>query len=419
MQTSRTGLFKWLLYARVAIHVLYRYRANLSVKFVRRAALLLLAFRHDKPVRNDRAWKLHLYLPAYPTPAFFKAVENKLLCSPPRPVSVVISTTKACAFACPHCYQRLDAGKDVSTDVLCKTVEALSATGVAFLNVEGGDAFLDFCRLCDLAEHADDSMEMWVNTTGANVTLEKLAGLKARGVYGLMVSMHGSTPEAHDAFTGRHGAFYLARQTLAWCDELGLGSAVNCVLTAEDMAAGTLPQIMDMARELRCGFVQLIHPKRAGKWLDNARLDEQESRLIEDAMHAHRYYNGWRRASYPALAAQAKEESSGLFGCTAGGVDRFYIGASGEVQPCEFLNLSFGNVNDESFPTIFARMRTAFPVPCTDWLCHTLAVEIADYMRDHNITTTPLSTSATLEIVSRMKRGGPTGLYKRMGIYGQ
>ena len=78
MQTSRTGLFKWLLYARVAIHVLYRYRANLSVKFVRRAALLLLAFRHDKPVRNDRAWKLHLYLPAYPTPAFCKAACSQL-----------------------------------------------------------------------------------------------------------------------------------------------------------------------------------------------------------------------------------------------------------------------------------------------------------------------------------------------------
>lgn len=415
MQTSSTGIFKWLLYARVGLHVLWHFRSRLSPGFLRRAVLLLLAFRYDKPVRNGRTWKLHLYLPAYPTPAFFKSVEDKLLCDPPRPVTVVFSTTKACTFNCPHCYQRLDRGADVPEAVLHQTVDALSVAGVAFLNVEGGDAFLDFGRLLRLVDHADRTMEIWVNTTGANVTRERLAALKAHGVYGLMVSMHGATPAAHDAFTAHPGAFELARRTLLWCDELGLGSAINAVLTADEMT--TLPALMDLARELHCGFVQLIHPKRAGKWLGHDVLDAQESALVAAVARAHRRYNGWRFGAYPALAAQAMEESPRMFGCTAGGIDRFYVGASGEVQPCEFLNLSFGNVRDEPFDAIFARMRAAFPVPSTDWLCHSLAGPIADYLREHKITTTPLPPEATREILAKMRRSGPTKLYRRMGLY--
>ena len=56
---------------------------------------------------------------------------------------------------------------------------------------------------------------------------------------------------------------------------------------------------------------------------------------------------------FPAIYAQSIEEDENHFGCTAGGIDRFYINAKGDVQPCEFLNISFGNVQDENFEDIY------------------------------------------------------------------
>ena len=59
------------------------------------------------------------------------------------------------------------------------------------------------------------------------------------------------------------------------------------------------------------------------------------------------------------------------YGCTAGGIERFYVNANGDVQPCEFVNVSFGNVNEEDFNNIYRRMRKYFRDPRTNWICCT------------------------------------------------
>lgn len=415
MQQSKTGTAKFFIYAKIALHVLWRCRSRLSPGFVLRAARMLSAFYDNKVIRLNGKYKLHIYLPAYPTPAFFKAVENKLVSKPPRPVSMVWGITKACTYRCPHCYQRLDGGGDLGSEKILETLKNITDAGVCFLNIEGGDAFLRFGDLCEIMDALNDETEVWINTTGANVTREKLQILKSKGVCGLMVSMHSPYAEEHDAFVGCAGAFEAAKNTLAMCGEVGLGSAINTVLTYEDIRAGHLPKIMELANELKCGFVQLIHPKRAGRWLDNRELDGKDAEIRAYMEKAHRHYNALPGG--PALPAQAQEEHPDKFGCTCGGIDRFYIGAGGEVQPCEFLNISFGNLKEEPFGIIFERMRAAFKVPCEEWLCETKAEKTAEYMRANNITATPLPRDHTLKLVENWKRGTPTRLYKKLGIY--
>jgi MoaA/NifB/PqqE/SkfB family radical SAM enzyme len=417
MQNSRVGISKILVYLRIGANVLFKYRKHLSIKFLYSAATLLLAFYHNKLIKLNNVYKLHLYLPAYPTRAFFKAVEDKLLSNPPKPVTIVYSTTKACTYKCQHCYQKLDKGVDLPLDLIKKTIQAISDAGVCFLNIEGGDAFLRFNELCAILDTVDDTVEIWVNTTGANVSREKLLILKEKGLCGLMVSIHSPSAEEHDKFVGVEGAFELAKQTLRICDEIDLGSAINTVLEYEKIQKNKLPEIMDLAKELKCGFVQLIHPKRAGMWLKNDALNKEDEAIKKYVEKVHKYYNGFRTTDYPALPAQAEEEHTEKFGCTSGGIDRFYIGASGEVQPCEFLNISFGNVKDEDFEIIFRRMREYFKTPCEDWLCATQSGAIYELMAKHNLEKLPIPYEYTKELVESWDRGKPTNLYKKMGLY--
>ena len=102
-----------------------------------------------------------------------------------------------------------------------------------------------------------------------------------------------------------------------------------------------------------------------------------------------------------------------MLGCCCGGIDRFYVGAAGDVQPCEFVNLSFGNLNEVPFETAFARMRKAFAVPCEEWTCCIHAKEIAEHAGEK----LPLPWKETEKIVSDWKRGTPTAVYRKMGIY--
>lgn len=416
-----TGLPKFFIYVRIALHVAARYIFRLNpfnyAIFLKRALLLLLNFRHNKIVKVPNGYKLQLYLPAYPSDAFFRTIESKLIRKPAGPATIVYSITKACDYKCPHCYQRNDRGGDLTDDKLIETALQIRNAGVTMFDIEGGEPFLKFDRLCRLIESLNNGVEIWVNTHGGCVDESQLKTLKVLGLFGVMISIHSPRPEEHDNFTGIEGSFKAACRAAEICKKAGLTVAVNSVLTAEQLEEEQLHGLMSLTRDLGCDFVQLIHPKPAGKWLNAGRQIRQNEYQIKEVQKMHQLYNSSKRKDYPALAAQVFEERISSLGCTAGAVDRFYVNAAGEVQPCEFLNISFGNVNEEDFTDIFLRMRSYFQIPCSDWLCCTLSSQIAAIIEKQDLKTTPVPWKYTKELVESWDRGQPTKLYDRLGIY--
>jgi MoaA/NifB/PqqE/SkfB family radical SAM enzyme len=420
------GWRKRLLHARVALHVVVHFAgevlrgrmpASVYPRFLARALLFLNTVRDNKVVRRGRLYKLQLYIPAYPSRAFFYTLE-KLYRPEPGPVSVVLSMTRACGYRCPHCYQRLDRGKDLEMPLLIDVAREMQALGVSYFDIEGGEPLLCADRLLELLRGIDDRAEIWVNTTGANLTEALAADLRRAGLAGVMVSVHSPDSERHDAFTGVPGSFDVACRALRLFAANGLFTAINCCPSPELVASGGLERVFDLARDLGCSFVQVIHGKSAGGWLGQPAEAQAAPDMIATLRALHLAYN--TRSEYrdhPCIAAQVFDERADLFGCTAGGVDRFYLGADGEVQPCEFLNVSFGNVRTEPFGEIFARMRSFFRRPGTDWLCCTQAESIAAVMRERGLTRTPVPWEVTREIVGSWKKGDETPLYRKLGIY--
>jgi MoaA/NifB/PqqE/SkfB family radical SAM enzyme len=242
--------------------------------------------------------------------------------------------------------------------------------------------------------------------------------MRGAGLAGVMVSVHSPDAAEHDAFTGVPGSFDTACRALRIFAQTGAFAAINCCPSVERIADGGLERIFDVARECGCAFVQVIHGKSAGGWLGHSGEAQGAAHVIARLRELHLKYNTQREyLGHPSIAAQVFDERDDLFGCTAGGVDRFYVGADGEVQPCEFLNISFGNVREEPFGTIFARMRACFRRPGTDWLCCTQAGSIAALVRERGLVRTPVPWEITREIIDTWARGRETPLYKRLGIY--
>jgi len=421
-----TGFKKTLIYGVIAIHVIGYYLCRPSkfhwslvryCRFLKQAFHLLLIFRHNKVVRVFNGYKLHLYLPAYPSKAFFYAIESKLCKEPPSPITIVFSITKACRYKCQHCYQRNDQNQELTESAMIATAQKMQDLGVAMFDIEGGEPLLRYERLLHLVEFLDDRSEIWINTTGDNLTGEKLLELADKKLFGMMISIHSPDPQKHDAFTGIAGSFQTACSALRLCRKNNLVTAINSVLSEEEIKSGKLDNLMALAKELDCDYVQLIHPKPAGKWLGHTAGMQTNPDLLAKIRLAHIYYNSSKTKDFPSLSAQAFEESPEVLGCTAGGIDRFYLNASGELQPCEFLNISFGNVQSESFETIYARMRSAFPYPCCDWLCCARAQEIYAAFQNNQITIAPLPWEITQKLVQNWQGGTQTPLYKKLNIY--
>jgi MoaA/NifB/PqqE/SkfB family radical SAM enzyme len=421
-----TGFGKAMVYARIVLHVVIRYALRprdfqwspiAYFRFLQRAWRLLMVFRHNKVVRAFNGYKLHLYLPAYPSRAFFYAVESKLLRTPPGPITIVFSMTKACSYKCPHCYQHNDGGPDLDEALLIKTARDVVDSGVAMFDIEGGDPFIRFSRLLNLMQALDNRSEIWVNTTGAHLKPGMLEQLKDAGLFGLFVSIHSPDAAKHDAFTGVPGSFEVACNIVKLCRQMNRVVAFNSCLSEPEIRNGGLAKLMDLARELDCDYIQLIHPKPSGTWMGRKDEMQTDPALIREIQQQHLRYNSRTMHDYPSLAAQVFEESKRVLGCTSGAVDRFYVGANGDVQPCEFLNLSFGNVNEEPFDVIYKRMRSFFNVPCLDWLCCTQAEAIHKLFQESQLKRTPIPWAITQKLAANWNRGEPTPLYEKLGIY--
>ncbi len=128
-----------------------------------RLNLFLGKLTHNKFVQIGRFVRLDMYVPGFPSKAFYTACDKfavfdrKLPC-----VVALVSVTSACTYRCAHCYQRFDIGKDVALDKLLSAVKYLQDSGVAYFNIEGGEPFLTFDRLLAVCKVIDDRSEIWI-----------------------------------------------------------------------------------------------------------------------------------------------------------------------------------------------------------------------------------------------------------------
>lgn len=384
------------------------------IPFLRRLLYFLSKMKLNKYVKTGKYIKMNLYVPVFPSEAFFKAARKVLVTGEKMPcISVLLSVTSACRYDCEHCYQKLDKGKDTDINLLCGIAKKLDRMGVAFFNIEGGEPFLVFDKLKKLCLAIEEG-EIWVNSTGDGMTLEKLLELKQAGVRGIMFSIHLPEADGINRFMKNPKAWDNLTNGIALCHKAGLEVASNTCIMRDDFYNGNFQKILELTKKLGVSIIQLIKPKPSGAWLGSGITDfsEEDLKYIEDLVNT--YNNRKKFKEYPFIYAQIIDEKSDMFGCTSGGTDRFYINAKGDVQPCEFLNISFGNIKDEDFETIYARMRQSFRQSGDKWLCEACSKDIARVVRENNINILPLSKELSQQVISSWDRGGEADFYSRI-----
>jgi MoaA/NifB/PqqE/SkfB family radical SAM enzyme len=382
------------------------------VQLLKRLLLFLSKLDHNKFVKIGQATRLDLYVPGFPTPAFYYGCQKFLCFDGPLPcVTALISVTSACRFHCPHCYQRRDRGHDVSIDALVPVVRQLQDMGIAFFNLEGGEPFLVYDRLRAVCAAIDQRSEIWVNSTGDGMTLERLQELKSLNLTAVMFSLHLADPARTNAFMQSDQAWETLTRGVELCHRADVPVAFNSCIMRAGFYDGEFERVLERAKELNACLVQLIKPKPAGAWLDGESVAFSREDMERMTELVRRYNHHPAYVDYPAICAQAVEEDRTRFGCTAGGTDRFYINAKGDVQPCEFLNISFGNIAQETFESIYARMRQAFCPPGETWLCEACSPKIRQMLETVPAPNLPLNPELSAKVCESWNRGQPTRLY--------
>ncbi|HPT71238.1 MAG TPA: radical SAM protein [Candidatus Cloacimonadota bacterium] len=380
-----------------------------------RLNLFISKLSHSKFAQIGENVRLDMYVPGFPSKAFYSACKKFSVFNEKLPCIVaLVSVTSACTYHCEHCYQRYDIGKDVDLDKLVKAVESLQNSGVAFFNIEGGEPFLTYDRLLALCRQIDDRSEIWVNSTGNGITKERLMELKKTNLTVIMFSLHSYKMEDVNAFMGNENAWQNMVNAIELCHEVGIPVAFNSCLPLADFRNGNFEKVMQQAKDFGGFLIQIIKPKPSGGWLEKGveEYTDEDYELIKKKVNMYNLKREYK--DFPAISAQIIEEDPDMFGCTAGGTDRVYINAKGDVQPCEFLNASFGNIVDEEFDVIFMRMRQVFAIPQTSILCEKCAKSIYQCYMDNNLKQLPLPKELSMQIFTNLTRNSPTKVYEKI-----
>ena len=385
------------------------------ILLLKRLLLFVSRMQHNKFVNIGGNTRFGLYVPGYPSQAFYTACQKFSQFSEKMPcTTVLLSITSACPYHCNYCYQKLDKGKDVEIETLIRTVRKLQLMGIAFFNIEGGEPFLVYNRLKRLCSVIDDRSEIWINSTGAGMTPDRLVELKSLKVTAIMFSLHSPDANAFNTFMGNNSAWDAMESGVKMCHDAGLAVAFNTCLMRDDFYNGTFEKIMEAARDFRACLIQIIKPKPAGGWLEKRDIEFSPEDLAYIKDRVNQYNLQEEFSGYPSISAQIIEEDIAVFGCTAGGTDRFYINAKGDLQPCEFLNISFGNIAVDKFEDIYQKMRSCFAWGGECYLCENCSKEIHKLYLENSLTSLPIPHELSEKIYSSWDRGKSTDLYERL-----
>jgi MoaA/NifB/PqqE/SkfB family radical SAM enzyme len=204
----------------------------------------------------------------------------------------------------------------------------------------------------------DNRSEFWINTTGDGVTRERLSDLKTLGVTAIKISMHGTCKEEHNAFMGHDTAWDKMNDVINLCKEMSIAFTLNTRILPDDFSNGFFEKMMTIGAESGASYIQFLTPRTAGGNFSGKSITYSLKQL-EDLKILFRKYNTQSRyADYPAIFFDELDERC-IFGCTAGS-GRIYMNVKGEIQPCQHLNVSFGNVRTTPYEQIIDRMGKVF-----------------------------------------------------------
>ena len=275
---------------------------------------------------------------------------------PPKPTTCTLQVTYRCQLDCQHCSAARFTTRErdeLTTEEWLDVIKQAVDMGVYTVVFTGGEPLLreDIYELIASVDENRAQPAMFSN--GLLLTDEVVAKLREAGLFSLMVSLDDCRPDVHDENRRVPGGFKRACEGVRRAVEGGLLVGVSTYAAPEDVADGRIEKIIETARDLGVHEITIFDIVPTGKLLpleEKFLLDQDDkARIIE----LERDYNS--RDGYPHVVTQAFVNGPLGAGCFAGFI-QFYMTAYGDVNPCDFTPLTFGNICDESLETIWHRM---------------------------------------------------------------
>ncbi len=242
---------------------------------------------------------------------------------------------------------------ELSTDEWKHVISESQQMGVVTVVFTGGEPLLrpDIFELIKWVDKDEAVPLMFCN--GILLSEDNVSKLAQAGLWAIHVSLDSPEPDQHDAMRRVPGCFNKALEGLKRAKDAGILTGISTYATPERLHNGQVVELIEMAKRIGVDEVTIFDVVPTGRLLTQDRKhllsDEDKTELcrLEDA------YN--QSNTTPHIITQAHVNGPTGVGCYAGWC-QFYMTAYGDLMPCDFTPLTFGNARQESVEAIWERM---------------------------------------------------------------
>lgn len=262
--------------------------------------------------------------------------------------TVDISVDTRCNMKCQHCSaETLKNGEPpMSVADYESLVKDLDRAGIVRLNITGGEPLLR--RDLDGIIRALKPHRRYIKlqTNGVLLDRARILHLKRLGINAITISLDTMDAEEYAAFRGvRPKCHAKILENISLVRQCGLQISVSAVFTHQNLRSEMLSRVIEFTR--RSNITLLANVAAAsGRWQSRPDyLFDAGDRVFLEEM----------QGRYPHVRTDHD-----AFGCPAA-VRKIYITPQGEVLPCPFIHVSYGNVRRRPLAEIIAKMRAHYP----------------------------------------------------------
>lgn len=314
---------------------------------------------HDKIIHFRDGFPVYsLSSPALFSPAqsnFFARQLYKSIRSKNVPNLMSYAVTDECNADCRHCsfYSGLERIKDdlLTLREAAKLIQDAQALGVSIINFSGGEP-LSREDLTDMVACVDKDLSTTLVFTNGWHLQQRARELKKSGLDSVYVSIDSADPATHDAFRGKEGLFNQAVKGMEKALSAGLSTGISCCLTPESFSEGEFDRVVELGRKIGIHEIIFYDAVPTGKFSERTDLVGNTDWIDSMIEQSQKYNND---PGYPGILVYAYTTSYRCMGCSCG-INYFYVTPYGDVCPCDFNHVIFGNIRRQPLYKIWDRM---------------------------------------------------------------
>ncbi|NLD45647.1 MAG: radical SAM protein [Clostridiaceae bacterium] len=392
-------------------------REDPSYSTLRILKAVLPLMKIDKLIKVNGMYYVNFTIPPIPSESFMtylKSTRDKgnLFSQHARlqksaPATMCLAVTDACSYKCYYCSNEgKQRGNKLTTAEWINIIKDVQDMNTPVIFFTGGEA-LKRNDLEELVSSIDKRSVSYLLTSGHGLTRERALSLKESGLFGISVSLNSYLRETDNRLRGREDAFDNAVNALKTSVELGFFTSIVSVIPRDELKDTELFKLFDFSRSLGVREIILKEPIRTGRLYKTDKEifynDEDRKKLTQIQREANRRFKDFK------VTSEVHVSTTDVFGCVAG-IQHSYISSTGELFPCDFAPLSFGNVREKSIKDLWNEMNTWIGKP--NGKC--LAEQAYYKLKEMGIESFPADKAVSCKICSELSTCEYPAFYRKL-----